>query len=282
MDSKKVTTYVIQQKKKTRQKITMLSAYDYPTASLLDKTGIDIIWVSEALGPIGLGYKNVFQVTMQDITYHVQAVARAVSRSFILATMPFLSCEINPQIAVEHAGSLIRAGADGVEIEAADTKSKDIIETVIEAGIPVIAHIGLTRKTTALKGRYQIEGKKTEAAKRMLQDAFDLERIGVCAVVLECVPDRVAKLITERLEIPTIGVGAGVDCDGQALIAQDILNLFDKFVPKFVKQYADISKHIGNAFKQFRKEVEEEKFPGPDHSFTIKDEEYNKLMDDLS
>jgi 3-methyl-2-oxobutanoate hydroxymethyltransferase len=281
MDSNKVTTYVIQQKKKAGQKITMLSAYDYPTASLLEKTGIDIIWVSEALGPIGLGYKNVFQVTMQDIIHHVRAVARAVSRPFILATMPFLSCDINSQLAVEHAGSLIRAGVDGVEIEAVDTKSIDIIKTVIEAGIPVIAHIGLTRKTTALTGRYRIEGKKSEAAKRMLQDALDLERIGVCAVVLECVPDRVAKLITERLEIPTIGVGAGKDCDGQALITQDILNLFDKFVPKFVKQYADISKYIGDALEQFRKEVEEEKFPDPGHSFTIKDEEFNKLMDNL-
>ncbi len=281
MDSNKVTTYIIQQKKITKQKITMLSAYDYPTASLLEKTGIDIIWVSEALGPIALGYKNVFQVTMQDISHHVQAVARAVSRPFILATMPFLSCEINSQLAVEHAGSLIRAGADGVEIEAVDTKAKDIIGSVIEAGIPVIAHIGLTRKTTALKGRYRIEGKKAEAAQKMLQDALDLERIGVCAVLLECVPDRVAKLITERLEIPAIGVGADVYCDGQALIAQDILNLFDKFVPKFVKQYADISKNMGDAFEQFRKDVEEGKFPGPGHSFAIKDEEFDKLMDIL-
>lgn len=282
MTSEKVTTYTIQQKKKTGERITMLSAYDYPMASLIQKAGIDIVWVSEALGTVGLGYKSALQVTMKDILHHVRAVARSVTRPFILASMPFLSYEIGPQLAVKNAGSLIRAGADGVIVEADDTKTKDIIKSIVEAGIPVIAHIGLTRKITSLKGRYQVQGKEAKVAQRIIQNALDLQEIGVFAILLECVPDKVSKLITESLEIPTIGVGSGVYCDGQALISQDLLNLFGKFVPKFVKQYVDLSQIIEEAFKQYKEDVEKEKFPERSHSFQIEDEEFSKLVDILA
>lgn len=281
MISDKVTTYTIQQKKNSGKKITMLSAYDYPMASLIEKAEIDIVWVSEALGTVGLGYKNVLQVTMEDVLHHVQAVARSVTRPFILATMPFLSYEISPHLAVKNAGSLVRAGADGIEMEV-DKQTKDIIKSVVEAGIPVITHIGLTRKTTSLKGRYQIQGKKATVAQRIIQDALDLQEIGVFAVLLECVPDRVSKLVTESLKIPTIGVGSGIYCDGQALISQDLLNLFGKFVPKFVKQSVDLSQIIEEAFRQYKEDVEKGKFPDRSHGFQIKDEEFGKLVDILA
>lgn len=282
MTSEKVTTYTIQQKKDRGKKITMLSAYDYPMASLIEKAGIDIVWVSEALGTVGLGYKSVLKVTMEDVLHHVRAVARSVTRPFILASMPFLSYEIGPQLAVKNAGSLIRSGADGVELEADDRQTKDIIESIVEAGIPVMAHIGLTRKVTSLKGRYKIQGKEATGAQRIIQDALDLQEIGVFAVLLECVPDRVSKLVTESLKIPTIGVGSGIYCDGQALISQDLLNLFGEFVPKFVKQYVDLSQIIEEAFKQYKKDVEIEEFPDRSHSFRIEDEEFSKLVDILA
>jgi 3-methyl-2-oxobutanoate hydroxymethyltransferase len=281
MNLDKVTTYTVQQKKNTGKKITMLSAYDYPMASLIEKAGIDIVWVSEALGTVGLGYKSVFRVTMEDVLHHVRAVARSVTRPFILASMPFLSYEISPQLAVENAGSLIRAGANGVEVEA-ETQTKDIVKSVVEAGIPVVAHIGLTRKITSLKGCYQIQGKEGAGAQRILQDTLDLQEIGVFAVLLECIPDRVSKLITGSLKIPTIGVGSGIYCDGQALISQDLLNLFPKFVPKFVKQYVDLSQIIEEAFKQYKEDVGKEKFPDHSHSFQMEDEEFGKLLDILA
>ena len=282
MISKKVTTYIIQQKKNTGKKITMLSAYDYPIVSLIEKAGIDMVWVSEAVGTVGLGYKSVLQVTMEDILHHVRAVARSVTRPFILASMPFLSYETGYQQAVENAGSLIRAGADGVEMEADDGRAKDVIESVVEAGIPVIAHIGLTRKVTSLKGHYQVRGKEATEAQRILQNALDLQEVGAFAVLLECIPDRVSKLITESLKIPTIGVGAGIYCDGQALISQDLLNLFGKFIPKFVKQYVDLSQIIEEAFRQYKEDVEKGKFPALSHSFRIEDGEFNKLVDILA
>ena len=194
---------------------------------------------------------------------------------------PFLSYEMSSQLAVKNAGSLIRAGADGVEVEA-DTETKAIIKSIVEAGIPVIAHVGLTRKVTSLKGRYQVQGKEGASAQRILQNALDLQEIGVFALLLECIPDRVSKLITENLEIPTIGVGSGVYCDGQALISQDILNLFGKFVPKFVKQYLDLSQIIEEAFKQYKKDVEKGKFPDCSHSFPIEDKEFGKLVNILA
>jgi len=219
---------------------------------------------------------------MKDMLHHVQAVARSVTHPFILASMPFLSYEISSQLAVKNAGSLMRAGADGVEVEADDKQTEDIIESIVEAGIPVIAHIGLTRKVISLKGRYQIQGKEATVAQRILQHTLDLQEVGVFAVLLECVPDRVSKLITESLKIPAMGVGSGIYCDGQALISQDLLNLFGKFAPKFVKQYVDLSKIIEEAFKQYKEDVEKGKFPEPSYSFPIEDEEFSRLVDTLA
>lgn len=273
----KVTVTTLQKKKERGEQITMLTAYDYPLARIIDKAGIDIIFVSDALGMVGLGYKNTLPVTMEEILHHTRAVCRGVTNSFVVACMPFMDYNTE-QEAQTNARRLVKeGGADAVEMEGGPEVVK-IAEAVVEAGIPVMVHIGLTRKFYSKNGKFQVQGRDALSAYELVELAKELEDVGVFCVSLECIPDQVAHVITETLRIPTIGIGAGKFCDGQGLVTQDLLGLFEDFVPKFAKQYAQIGQEIGQAFALFRADVEGLKFPAQEHSFTIKEDEMEHLQ----
>jgi 3-methyl-2-oxobutanoate hydroxymethyltransferase len=276
MDPVKVTVSYLQEKKRMGKKITMLTAYDYPLARILDEAGIDIIFVSDALGMTGLGYKNTFPVNVDDILYHTRAVTNGSNRAFILACMPFMEY-VSVEDAVRNARRLIKeGGADGVEIEGG-WEVVEIAGAIVSAGVPTMVHIGLTKQHISRYGKFGVIGKTAEEASDLIKLAIECEKAGAFAISLECVPDKVSELISERLEIPVIGIGAGIGCDGQALVSQDMLGLYDKFVPKFVKKYIDLWSEIREAVTTFREEVEELKFPESRHGFSIKSEELKKL-----
>lgn len=276
MDTFKVTVSYLLEKKRKGEKITMLTAYDYPLARILDETGIDIIFVSDALGMTGMGYKNTFPVSIDDILYHTRAVTNGANRAFILACMPFLEY-ITVDDAVRNAKRLIKeGGADGVEIEGG-WEVIDIAKAIVSAGIPTMVHIGLTKQYISRYGKFGVIGKTAEEASDLIKLAIECERTGAFAVSLECVPDKISELISKRLEIPVIGIGAGIGCDGQALVTQDMLGLYDKFVPKFVKRYLDLWSEIREAVIAFKEEVEKSKFPESKHGFSIKSQELKKL-----
>jgi len=272
----KTTISLLQKKKDTGEKIIMLTAYDYPFAFLLAKSGVDIILVSDALAMVGLGHKNTLGLSVENIIHHTQAVLKGAPSCLVIANMPFGSYA-NEEKAKENAFRLVKdGGAHGVEIEG-DLEIKPTVKAVVDAGVPVMAHIGLTREKTLKTGNFKVQGKDADSAKKILNTAAELEQAGAFALLLECVPDRVAELITQKVKIPVIGVGAGVHCDGQGLVTQDMFNLFEDFVPKFVKQYADLSKQISTALNNFKQEVRENKFPTSSHGFKMKDEEFRKL-----
>lgn len=277
MSENKICILDIQNKKKKGEKIVMLTAYDYPLSCLADESGVDIILVSDAMGMVGLGYETTIPVTIDEMVHHAKAVVRGAKKSLILATMPFMSNTLSIAQAIENAGRLMKeAGANGVEIEG----GAEILETVkalIDAGIPVMTHIGLTRQYFSRFGKFKVQGRNATDAFEILKLALSLQEAGAFAVLLECIPDRVAKVITESLEIPTIGIGAGPYCDGQALISQDMLGLFEGFLPKFVKRYLNLSESIRTAFRDFRKDIESGKFPSSEHSFDIKEQELEKM-----
>lgn len=273
----KVSVSLLQKKKITGEQITMLTAYDYPLAKFIDRAGIDIIFVSDALGMVGLGYKNTLSVTMEEMIHHTRAVSRGVSSSFIVACLPFMDYNTT-QEAQHNARRLVKeGGADAVEMEGGPEVVK-VASSVIEAGIPVMVHIGLTRKIYSKQGKFQVQGKDAASALELLELAMNLEEVGVFAVSLECIPDRVAQIITERLSIPTIGIGSGPYCDGQGLVSQDLLGLFEDFVPKFAKQYTYLANDILQALVLYKAEVEGLKFPTPKHSFSINNEEFEHLQ----
>ncbi len=277
MAGKNITVSDIQGKKKKSEKIVMLTAYDYPVAHLADEAGVDIILVSDALGMVGLGYENTIPVTMDEIIHHTKAVVRGAGKCLVLATMPFMSNALSVSQAIDNAGRLMKeAGADGVEVEG----GPEIVATVkaiIDTGIPVMAHIGLTRQYFTRSGKFKVQGRNAPDASRICNLALSLQDAGTFAILLECIPDRVAKIITESLEIPAMGIGAGPYCDGQALVTQDMLGLFEGFLPKFAKRYLDLSEDIRTAFGDFKKDIESGRFPASEHSFEIKDPEFEKL-----
>jgi ketopantoate hydroxymethyltransferase (EC 2.1.2.11) len=277
METKKIILRDIQAKKLNGQKITMLTAYDFPIASLVDQAGIDMILVGDSLANVVLGLKSTTEVGMTEMIYHAKAVKRAVKSAFIVGDMPYESYQINPQESVKNAKRFIEeAGCDAVKLEWFD-KCLEVTEQIIKAKIPVMGHIGLTPQTAEQLGGFKVQGKDAEAAKRLIEQAKALEALGCFSIVLECVPDKVAQLITQQLKIPTIGIGAGVYCDGQVLVIHDALGLFERYKPKFVKQYINLSPMILEAIKNYRQEVLEGKFPAPEHSFSIKKEEIEKL-----
>jgi 3-methyl-2-oxobutanoate hydroxymethyltransferase len=265
---------------KNRRKITMLTAYDYPTASLVDKTGIDIILVGDSLANVVLGLESTTQVGMPEMLHHAKAVSRAVKNSLLIGDMPYSSYQIHPEECVANAQKFItEAGCQGVKLEWFDN-CLAVTEQIIQAQIPVMGHIGLTPQTADKIGGFKCQGKDAQVAKSLIEQAEALEDRGCFAIVLECVPDKLAQLITKKIKIPTIGIGAGIHCDGQVLVINDLLGLFDRYTPKFVKKYADLSSLISEAVLNFKNEVIQEKFPGPEHSFTIKEEELKKIDGD--
>ncbi len=277
MDRKKITIADLQQKKETGQKITMITAYDYPTASLADQAGIDTILVGDSLGMVMLGYESTVPVTMDDMIHHSKAVVRGTKYGFVLGDMPFMSYQVSVAKAIENAGRFIKeAGCDCVKLEGG-TEVTPVVKAIVDAGIPVCAHIGLTPQTATKLGGFKVQGKDAESAKELVQSAKDLEEAGAFLIVMECIPDLLAEKITQELNIPTIGIGAGKDCDGQVLVYHDVVGLFERFTPKFVKQYINLSPKIKEALIQYREDVEKGVFPGPEHSFAMKKGEAEKI-----
>ena len=277
MERKKVTITDLQTKKREGRKITMLTAYDYPMAKLVDEAGIDVVLVGDSLGMVVLGYDSTVPVTMDEMIHHAKAVRRGTRCAFMIGDMPFGSYQISKEEAVRNALRFMKeAGCEAVKLEGG-YEAAEVTEAIVEAGIPVLGHIGLTPQTMSKLGGFKVQGKDAEAARKLIDQALVLEKAGCFAIVLECVPDLVAKMITEKIKIPTISCGAGKYCDGQVLVTNDMVGLFDRFTPKFVKKYANLSHHIAEGFKIYKDEVERGVFPDQSHSFTIKEEELKKL-----
>jgi len=277
MDTDRVTLDQIALKKKNGEKITMLTAYDYPLAALVDKAGIDMILVGDSLANVVLGLESTTQVGMAEMLHHAKAVTRAVKRSLVIGDMPFESYQLKPDDAVDNARRFIEeAKCQAVKLEWFD-RCLEVTGHIVKAGIPVMGHIGLTPQTADKIGGFKVQGKDAAQALQLIEQAEALQETGCFSIVLECVPDKIAGLITKRLNIPTIGIGAGVHCDGQVLVIHDALGLFDRYRPKFVKRYVDLSSLILKGIEEFRQDVSEGRFPGPEHSFSIKEEEFRKI-----
>jgi len=273
----KVTISYLQKKMDEGQKITMMTAYDYPTASLVDQAEMDTILVGDSLGMVVLGYESTVPVTMEEMLHHCRAVCRGAKQSFVIGDMPFMSYQVSVEKAVENAGRFIKdAGCESVKLEGGSEMAR-VVKAIVTAGIPVCAHIGLTPQTATKLSGFKVQGKDAEGARELVNSAKDLEEAGAFMIVLECIPDQVASKITNELNIPTIGIGAGKYCDGQVLVYHDLVGLFERFTPKMVKQYINLAPQIREALIQYREEVEKGIFPGPEHSFTMKVEEAEKM-----
>ncbi|WP_238442599.1 3-methyl-2-oxobutanoate hydroxymethyltransferase [Desulforamulus reducens] len=263
--------------KQEAKPIAMLTAYDYPTAMLVDASGIDGILVGDSLGNVVLGYDSTVPVTMDDMIHHLRAVTRGAKRALVVGDMPFLSYHISREESVRNAGRLMQEGlAQAVKLEGG-REVADTVKAITEAGIPVMGHLGLTPQSVHQMGGYKVQGKDGEAARRLLEDAKALEAAGVFAIVLECIPQQLAKVVTEAVKVPTIGIGAGSDCDGQILVTHDLLGMFSDFTPKFVKKYANLKEQIIKACEDYQQEVRDKAFPGPGHVFNMADEELKKI-----
>ena len=268
-DSTKVTINSIQEKKQQGVPITCLTAYDYATSRLVDQTGIDMILVGDSLAMVVLGYENTLPITVDEMLHHVRAVRRGVKRALVIADMPYASYQVDEKQAVRNAARFLKdGGAEAVKIEGGE-KRVGLIHRMLDAEIPVMGHVGLTPQSVHMMGGYRVQGKTMNAIERMVKDAVALDRAGVFATVLEGIPREVARIITQEVECPTIGIGAGPDCDGQVLVFHDILNLTDRQPPKFVRQYADAAALISGAVSQFIADVEAKTFPSDDESYHL-------------
>lgn len=266
---------------KGKRKITMLTAYDYSFGGLVDKAGIDIILVGDSLANVVLGMESTKEIGMDEMINHSKAVRRAVKNALLIGDMPFCSYQLNPADSIKNARRFIEeAGVDCVKLEWFEGCLK-VTKDIVQSGVAVMGHIGLTPQTADKLGGFKVQGKDAQAAKRLIYQAQELEKAGCFAFVLECVPDRVAKLITGNISIPSIGIGAGPDCDGQVLVLHDMLGLFDRYTPKFVKKYADISQIVLKALEEYKAEIISGKFPAAAHTFSIKEEEFNKVRDNM-
>ena len=255
----------------------MLTAYDYSTAKLMDEAGIDSILVGDSLGNTMLGYEDTISVTMEDMIHHCACVARGAKNALVICDMPFMSYQVSVQDAVVNAGRLMKEGrAQAVKLEGGVEVAPQI-RAITAAGIPVCAHLGLTPQSVNAFGGYKVQGKSEEAAKKLVEDALAVQEAGAFAVVLECVPSKLAALVTEKLDIVTIGIGAGKECDGQVLVYQDMLGMFTDYVPKFVKQFAQVGEVMKQAFCDYKQEVSEGTFPAEQHGYQIDDDVIEKL-----
>jgi 3-methyl-2-oxobutanoate hydroxymethyltransferase len=262
----KITVPSVIEKKRVGEKITMLTAYDYSTALILDRCGVDMLLVGDSVGPIVSGYENTLPVTVEEILYHTKAVHRARKNALVVADMPFLSYQTSAEDAVYNCGLMLKAGAEAVKLEGG-REIADTVRKLVLSGIPVMGHIGLTPQSVHSMGGYKVQGKGDEARMKLIDNAVALEEAGAFSVVLECVPEDAATEITKKLSIPTIGIGAGRYCDGQVLVINDILGLFEGFRPKFVKKYVDLAPLIEKAAKDYVEDVKTGKFPEEIHIF---------------
>ncbi len=256
----------------------MLTAYDYPTAMAIDKAGIDSILVGDSLGMVVLGYENTLPVTMEDMLHHARAVSRGAKSALLVGDMPFMSYQVSIEEAVRNAGRFLqRAGMDAVKLEGGRERA-DAVRAIVGTGIPVMGHLGLTPQSVHQLGGFRAQGKTASAAKRLLEDAKILEDAGAFSLVLESVPAQLAEYISKQISIPTIGIGAGAGCDGQVLVTHDLLGLFERFTPKFVKQYANLHEVMNKAFADYLDDVETKRFPAVEHTVEMSAEEWKEFL----
>ncbi len=280
-ERKKVSIIDLQNKKAKGRPITMMTAYDYPTGHLVDRAGMDMILVGDSLAMVVLGYENTVGVTMEEMLHHCRAVARGAKHPLLVGDMPFMSYQVSVPQAVENAGRFLKEGnMDVVKLEGGKERA-EVVRAIVRAGIPVQGHIGLTPQTISMLGGFRVQGKSVEAALSVIDDGLALEEAGCFSIVVEGVPDRIAALLTERLTIPTIGIGAGQGCDGQVLVLHDMLGMFDRFTPKFVKKYANFVETGTKALQDYIAEVENKTFPGPEHVYTVPDDVYASVVEAL-
>ena len=281
IERRKVTILDLQAMKQQGRKITMLSIPDYPMALLADRAGLDTILVGDSLAMTVLGYETTVSATMEEMLHHTKAVTRATRYAFVVGDMPFMSNNTSERDAIINAGRFMQeGGTDSVKVEGG-ANAAHIVNAIVRAGIPVMGHIGLTPQHISLLGGYKAQGRDVQTARRVIEDALAIEEAGAFAIILECVPDQISKIVTERLRIPTISYGAGVYCDGQGLVAHDILGMFDRFTPKFVKKYADLSEQIVGAFEAYVGDVVSGEFPTDEHSFHIKKEDLEEVISQM-
>ncbi|HTT37652.1 MAG TPA: 3-methyl-2-oxobutanoate hydroxymethyltransferase [Burkholderiales bacterium] len=279
---KKLTIFDLQAKVDRGEKIFQVTAVDFPTAQLVDRAGIDCILIGDSLGMTVLGYSSTVPVTMDEMIHHARAISRGAKRAILVGDLPLGAYHASTADAVNSAMRMVKeGGADVVKLEGGEDFAP-MAEAVVKAGIPVMAHIGLTPQLMSKLGGFRVQGKDALTGVQLLKDALALERAGCFAIVLEAIPDRVAQLITERLRIPTIGIGAGAHCDGQNLVLHDMVGLFDRFTPKFVKRYANCWELISQALTAFQEDVRKGEFPKAEHSFTMKEDEYQAMLQQLA
>jgi 3-methyl-2-oxobutanoate hydroxymethyltransferase len=275
---KKVTTLTFQQKKQRGELISMLTAYDYPTALAMDQAGLDAILVGDSLGMVVLGYENTLPVTMEEMLHHCRAVARGAKSALLVGDMPFMSYQVSVEEAVRNAGRFLQnGGMDCVKLEGGRERL-DAVRAIVGAGIPVMGHLGLTPQSVHQLGGYRAQGKTARAAARLLEDARLLEEAGCFSLVLESVPAVLADYISHRISIPTIGIGAGAGCDGQVLVSHDLLGLFDRFTPKFVRKYAELNIEMRKAFREYIADVQSQQFPAPEHCVQMDESEWQEFL----
>lgn len=277
--TQRITIPQLQAKKEKGDTIVALTAYDFPIAKIVDEAGIDLILVGDSLGMVVLGYENTIPVTMEEMIHHTKAVVRATKRAFVVGDMPYFSFHLSEEDTVFNASEFLKeAGARAVKIEGASRKRLKLIETLIEAEIPVMGHVGLTPQSIHHLGQFKVKGKEINEAKKIVTDALNLEKAGVFSVVLECIPMELARIITEKLRIPTIGIGAGPYCDGQILVFHDLVGFSNGYLPKFVKKYVDLHEVLSGAVKGYIDDVKEGKFPDDSNSYHLKS---TKILDGL-
>ncbi len=277
-DRKKVTTLSLREKKRRGEPITMLTAYDYATAQAVDRAGFDVILVGDSLGMVVLGYANTLPVTMEEMLHHCRAVARGVRFALLVGDMPFLSYQVSVPEAVRNAGRFLQEGGmEAVKLEGGRERL-EAVRAIVEAGIPVMGHLGLTPQSVHQLGGFRAQGTTVEAARRLLEDAHLLQEAGCFSLVLESVPGRLAEMVSRQLDIPTIGIGAGPGCDGQVLVTHDLLGLFDRFTPRFARKYADLHAEMARAFAAFKEDVQRRRFPTQEHTTEMPDEEWQRLQ----
>ena len=275
---KKITTLTFRQKKEHGEPITVLTGYDYPTALALDQAGIDAILVGDSLGMVVLGYENTLPVTMEEMLHHCRAVSRGAKAALLIGDMPFMSYQVSIEEAIRNAGRFLQQGGmEAVKLEGGRERL-ETIKAILGAGIPVMGHLGLTPQSVNLLGGFRPQGRTAVSAERLLEDAQMLEEAGCFSLVLESVPTRLAGMISKRLSIPTIGIGAGSTCDGQVLVTHDLLGLFDRFTPKFVKRYADLHTSMVNSFTSYIDDVKQRSFPAKEHCIDLPNEEWEAFL----
>jgi 3-methyl-2-oxobutanoate hydroxymethyltransferase len=277
MEKKKSTLADLAEMKRQGRKIKMITAYDYPTALLVDQSPVEMILVGDSLGMVVLGYESTVPVTMDEMVHHTKAVVRGARSSFIVADLPFMSYQVSVEEAVRNSGRLVKeGGADAVKLEGGSHMA-ETVRAIVSAGIPVMGHLGLTPQTATMLGGLKVQARDAAAARAVIADAKALEAAGAFSVVLEAIPSQLADRITRELSIPTIGIGAGPRCDGQVLVLHDAIGLFQRFVPKFVKRYADVGGAIAQALDSYCQEIDGGTFPGPEHSFNMRPDELSRL-----